>query len=401
MLNLPSPVRLVRIDADSEINDVDLDVKVGHRLWVEVLKSGQVLGVVERTADERGMSKSMVEEVVRGYVDIEPLPVSGFPDSSLPRASVVVCTIYQRVEHLRRTIESILALDYPDYEIIVVDNRVGAHASIPPFAGDERVKIVVEPIPGVSAARNCGFAESTGDFVAFTDDDVEVDPLWLRALGAAFANDASLDAIGGMVRPAELVTEPQLWFEEFYGGFTRSFEARQWSLDLVGGSDPMFPYSPGHFGAGCNMALRRTALQRIGGFDERLGAGTPSTSGEDLKAFMEVVLTGGRVAYVPSALVRHAHRRAQAEFKKQILGYGIGFAALFSSLIVEDPRHLWRIMKRVPLGLRLMLFPAGGRSPSVATSYPRWTQPVQMLGMAIGPLAFVRSAVRARKYRRT
>jgi glycosyltransferase involved in cell wall biosynthesis len=103
----------------------------------------------------------------------------------LPKASVVVATIYRRVDLLDRAVKSLLDLDYPDYEIIVVDNRVGSgHTPIPEFSDDGRVRIVAEGTPGVSAARNRGVAESRGEFIAFTDDDVEVEPNWLRELAS-------------------------------------------------------------------------------------------------------------------------------------------------------------------------------------------------------------------------
>jgi glycosyltransferase involved in cell wall biosynthesis len=278
-----------------------------------------------------------------------------------------------------------------------VDNRVGEDLlPIPPFTDDGRVSIVVERTPGVSAARNCGVRESHGDIVAFTDDDVEVDRRWLRALGIAFARDADVGVVGGMVRASELDTEPQLWFEEFYGGFTKSFRAREWSLGISAPDDPLFPYSPGHFGAGCNMAIRRSTFNRVGGFDLRLGPGTQSISGEDLKMMMDVVFLGEKVAYAPSALVRHSHRRTAQQFKKQIFGYGVGFTGLLVAVIFDDRRHLPEILRRIPRGVRMMLVPTVKRSASTRTSYPRWTQPIQLIGMAYGPIAFLRSAARHR-----
>jgi glycosyltransferase involved in cell wall biosynthesis len=109
---------------------------------------------------------------------------------------------------LNRTVESLLALDYPDFEIVVVDNRPGTnHDPIPEFPSNGRVRVVLEPSSGASAARNRGIAETTGEFIAFTDDDVLVERNWLRALGVRFALDEDVDAIGGMVRPTGLDTD--------------------------------------------------------------------------------------------------------------------------------------------------------------------------------------------------
>lgn len=396
-MNNPSPVRLVQVEVGNDQRETLLNVDKDQRLWIEVSKAGQIVGVVERRADEQGISVTTVKAVTEEYSQVEVAKLADIADERLPRASVVVPTIYRRVDLLEQTVKSLLALDYPNFEIIVVDNRVGSgHTPIPEFSDDPRVRISVERTLGASSARNRGIAESTGEFVAFTDDDVQVDRNWLRALAVAFVTDPTVEAIGGMVRPSELDTEAQLWFEEFYGGFTKSFTSKQWSLELMGDSDPLFPYSAGHFGAGCNMAVRREALGRIRGFDVRLGAGTLAKGAEDLKVFIEIILSGGKVAYVPSALVRHSHRRSEREFMEQVFGYGTGLTALFTDLIMEDPRHLVNIVRRIPRGLRMLLSPEDRRSPSTLTSYPRHTQFVQLLGMAYGPVAFFRSSLQLR-----
>jgi O-antigen biosynthesis protein len=396
-MTTPSPVRLIQVEIDAEPGGQVAGIQPDQRHWIEVVKRGQVIGVVERRSDDHGMLPVTVQELAHDYADVDPPDVSAFPDDRLPTASVVVPTVYRRVELLSRTVGSLVELNYPDFDIVVVDNRVGDNLEpIPPFPYGDRVKIVVERMRGVSAARNRGVAASHGEIIAFTDDDVQVDRQWLRALGAAFATDPDVSAIGGMVRPSELDTEPQLWFEEFYGGFTKSFQPKEWSSAISVTVDPLFPYSPGHFGAGCNMAIRRSTFERVGGFDVRLGGGTLAKSAEDLKMMMEVIFLGEKIAYVPSAQVRHSHRRTERQFRRQIFDYGAGFTGLFTNLIIGDPRHLVEISRRVPRGLRMLLTPADGRSPSVTTSYPRWTQPVQLLGMVYGPIAFGLSVVQHR-----
>jgi hypothetical protein len=78
----------------------------------------------------------------------------------------------------------------------------------------------------------------------------------------------------------------------------------------------------------------------------------------------------------------------------------VGLTALFTDLIFDDPRHLLRILKRVPRGMSLLLHPKVSRSPSTAISYPRRTQLVQLLGMAYGPLAYGLSVAKVRLARR-
>ena len=96
------------------------------------------------------------------------------------------------------------------------------------------------------------------------------------------------------------------------------------------------------------MAFRRSTLQRVGGFNELLGTGTAARGGEDLAIFINVLLDGGTLAFEPAALVRHAHRRTESEFMSQVFGYGVGLTAMYTALVVSDPRHLVAMLRRIP-----------------------------------------------------
>ena len=394
-----SPVTLIRVDIDNERGPVKLDAAPGDRIWVEVFKHRQMVGAVEVRAERGGLSVGAVSDLAQRFADAPVTVEATVTDDALPSASVVVPTICRYPDELVRTVDALLDQDYPNFEVIVVDNRVGEHPPLPEFRDDPRIRTVRESRPGASSARNRGVSLSNGSFIAFTDDDAAVDPGWLRALGTRFALDESIDAIGGLVRPLELDTRPQLWFEEFYGGFTRSFSLQLMSNDRVGVDDVLFPYDVGRFGAGNNMAMRRSTLDRIGGFDPRLGVGTPTKGGEDPGAFLKIIASGGTVAFEPAALVRHSHRRTQHEFMVQVFGYGTGLTAMLTSIILDDPRHVVAIAKRLPAAARLIARPASERSTSLAPSYPRRTVFYQLAGMAYGPVALVRSMLQSRRYR--
>jgi hypothetical protein len=186
-----------------------------------------------------------------------------------------------------------------------------------------------------------------------------------------------------------------LWFEEFFGGFSKSYSAGVSSVKLLAGVDKMFPYAPAGFGAGCNMAYRVSALTEIGGFDRYLGTGTPSKGGEDLARFMKQVLSGGTLAFEPRALVRHRHRASDEEFLSQVFGYGTGLTAMFTALIVRDPRHIGALIRRIPGGFRLLNKPRSERSASLSPSYPRRAYFYHLLGLMYGPFAYVRSVMRS------
>ena len=394
---VPSPVRLVRVDLDAERIDPVPGVTPGAPLWMEVSRVGQVVGVVESVMGPGGIPETSLDYLREVYSTNAVADLRAVADDSLPPITVVIPTVYRRIEQLRRTVHSVASCDYPTFEIVVVDNRANPGEPIPPFAELTRVTVIAERTPGISAARNAGVRAAEHAVVAFTDDDVEVDRDWLRAIGVAFAADPAVGVIGGMVRPKEIDTQAQLWFEEYLGGFTKSFEYCRWSRELVGATDPLFPYSAGHFGSGNNIAMRRTVFDEIGGFDESLGVGTPAMSAEDHKMFVDALLAGSTVAYVPSALVRHSHRRTEKEFLAQIFGYSVGLTALYAALIVQDRRHLWEIARRVPLGVKMFFFSPEGRRRGTRTTYPGVTNVVLVAGMLYGPLAYARSKLSRRQ----
>lgn len=390
----PIPVARVDIDADT---DLTLNmVTAGQRLWVEFERRGQVVGIVEATAEQGGLSREVLASLSRQFDTVPVESTTEVADDELPFASVVVPTICADSEQLALTIQTLKSLDYPRYEILVVDNRTDSPRTPLPILPEENlVRILHEHRRGVSAARNQGIANATGDFVAFTDDDVIVDARWLRELGSRFVRSPHVDGVGGLVLPLELRTPSQLWFEEFFGGFNQTFTAEVMSMELLAGVDALFPYSPGRFGAGCNMAFRRSALQLRGGFDVRLGTGTPSRGGEDLAMFMKQVFSGAAVAFEPRAVVHHQHRVTEKAFFKQVVGYGTGLSAMFTALVVKDPRHIPRIVRRVPAGYRILTKSRTERSPSSRPSYPSRTYAYHLLGLANGPFAYARSVAQA------
>jgi GT2 family glycosyltransferase len=389
------PVPILQLDLDAPI-EPELNPSATH-VRVEVTRSGQIVGVLESAVVDGRWTSDTMEEALRQFGGVVTSTAST-ADERLPSISVVVPTIAVDQLELKRTVDSLTALDYPRVEILVVDNRRNAEGPLSNLSSDPRVHVLVEPRPGISAARNRGIDAATGDVVAFTDDDVSVEPTWLRALGKCFALHPEVEGAGGLVMPRELETQPQLWFEQFFGGFSRSFEASLTSVALTVDSDPMFPYAPGRFGAGCNMAFRRSSLQRVGGFNLALGTGTLARGGEDLAMFLDLALAGATLAFEPAALVRHSHRRSEAAFLKQVFAYGVGLTAMYSALVASHPRRIADLATRIPDGFHLMTRSRSGRSTNVSPTYPESCRARQLLGMAYGPVAYARSVAAARRF---
>ncbi len=255
------------------------------------------------------------------------------PDEKLPLVTVVVCT-RDRPEPLVRCLESLLRLDYPNLDILIVDNAPSNEKTKELVQSLESsvLRYVVEPRPGLDWARNRGIVEARGEIIAYTDDDVRVDPLWVRRLVAAFA-DPGVMAVTGLVAPAERETEAQDTFEH-YGGFGRGFERKEYSLTRQ--RYRHFPLNASIFGTGCNMAYRRRFFEQHGLFDESLDVGTLTHGGGDLDMFYRVVRAGYTLVYEPEALVWHYHRRDFARLKRQLYDNGRGYYGFLTKCFLND-----------------------------------------------------------------
>ena len=197
--------------------------------------------------------------------------------------------------------------------------------------------------------------------MAFLDDDVAVDPGWLRAVREAWATTPHVGAVTGLILPAALDTAAQLLVQA-YGGFDKGFSRRVFDLDAHRLDHPLYPYLVGAYGSGANAVFDRARLLRLGGFDERLGPGTRTRSGEDLDVLLRTVLDGAAVVYEPAALVRHHHRDDYAGLRRMAYDYGVGLSALFVKHLVSSPRALLAIGRRLPAGLALLLRPGSDRN---------------------------------------
>ena len=383
------PISIVQVDVDLLPNELRISDGANNRVWVETTRQGQVIGRQIIWAQNGKVLFEDLEEVTRRYKSRECSFVV-MADDLLPPISVVIPTICRFPDVLNRLVASLALMDYPKFEIIVVDNRVMPATDMPDFGSYKNVKVVAERIPGASAARNRGIQESSYEIVAFTDDDVLVDQRWLRAIGGRLVNNPEISAIGGLVLPAQLETLPQLWFEEYFGGFSQSFDLKIVSTKDHP-NDSLFPYAPGAYVAGCNMAFRKSTLQALGGFRLALGPGTVALGGEDLEIFVAIASSGATVAFEPAALIRHLHRQTEEEFMLQVKGYGLGLTAMYMSLVLHNPWHLVGMLRHAWQGSHSLKKSRTRRSPSLETTYPEFTSLIERRGMLQGPLVYLKS----------
>jgi glycosyltransferase involved in cell wall biosynthesis len=236
--------------------------------------------------------------------------------------TAAVCT-RDRPDELRRALASLLSQTEPPDEILVVENapRDGRVRAL--IASDfPGVRWTPEPVPGLDFARNRALAAATGDVVAFLDDDATADAGWAAALRAPFA-DPRVGAVTGRVEA--LATEtPGQRLVEANGGYSRGMRRvrlpEEGSLPLHGRRAPLIAWAVS-VGSGCSLAVRRSLLLEIGGFDEALDLGAELPGGGDHDALWRVLSAGSSLVYEPAALARHEHRRDLAAAGRQIVGH--------------------------------------------------------------------------------
>jgi O-antigen biosynthesis protein len=282
---------------------------------------------------QNGLSK-LSENTTLQLNDLFEIPP---PQSSslFPLVTVAVCT-RDRPSDLALCLGALNQLDYPNLDVLIVDNAPTNQATHDLITAHyPQFRYACEPRPGLNWARNRAILEAKGSIIAYTDDDVIVDPGWVRALAQVFTENPEVMAVTGLVVPYELETDAQIWFEQ-YGGFGRGFQ-RQWYRVAPGQRVPWQLLGTGRFGTGANMAYRRCVFEEIGYFDPALDVGTVTNGGGDLEMYFRILKAEHTLVYEPAAIIRHRHRRNYPTLRTQIENNGIGLYAYFTSGAIAYP----------------------------------------------------------------
>jgi glucosyl-dolichyl phosphate glucuronosyltransferase len=229
--------------------------------------------------------------------------------------SVIICT-YNNADSLLKTLKSfqeITPLPEFSWELIVVDNnsKDNTKEEVERFrlASGIDVRYTFEGKQGLSHARNCGIGIARGEFIAFTDDDVLIDPQWLNEIVKTFEMFEG-DCVGGKILPVWPGSRP-MWFY-------RDMEGYLALLDY--GDDVLVITQPNQMLFGANIAFSRAILDKVGPFNTSLGRkGKKLYSHEEKDLFERIILSGGKVVYQPRAIVHHVigiNRTNKAYFRK-------------------------------------------------------------------------------------
>lgn len=308
-----------------------------------------------------------------------------------PSATVVVAT-RDRPGSLAVALDSLLALRYPHFEIVVVDSAPTTDGAFEVVRERRQSGVPVRYVraarPGLAVAHNHGLDEAGGTIVAFADDDVVVDPNWLTELAHALTSCPHAACATGLILPAELETPAQVWLER-YARLNKGFERRVHDLGEHRLPGPLYPYTTGLLGSGASMAFEAAALRALGGFDPATGAGTPARGGDDLLAFFRVLRAGHAVVYEPAAILWHAYRRDVRGLSRQMFGYGAGLTAYLAGTVAERPSTLLDLLRRAPRGLAYGLGPS--RAQRSEAPFERALIRSERLGMLYGPFGYLLS----------
>lgn len=353
---------------------------VSNNPWEQTISADRVRQTI---VDQLG--KELVRSTLREQFGAVPEAVA---DRHLPPISVVICT-RDRTDLLKGALEALLALDYPDREIIVIDNAP-ANTSTAELVARLPVRYVKEERPGLDWARNRGIAEARHEIIAFTDDDVRPDRGWLRGIAAGFA-DPEIMAVSGLVAAAELETLAQQQFELIYGGMLQYLDSRKFNGSELSVQELLWGSK---YGVGANMAFRRQVFEAAGNFDVALDVGTATRGGGDIEMFHRILAKGYATFYEPRALVWHLHRRSDKALSKQLQDNGRGFGAF---LLTCDRN---RTVPRLEI-LKFAMFNWFGwwlvrrlRNPGLL---PRQLVVSELLGALDSPFAYRKSQLQAQR----
>jgi len=303
------------------------DVAVLPTLFVEALRCVawrrlatmhcRHLGVARFYSYLRGIMKSFDYGIDRRWRTYRhPRATELTPDAHV---TVCICT-RDRGPSIATTLRSLIASDYKNFDVVVVDQSTTGETARTVNDVDitiedgQRFTYVRSHSVGLSAARNVALAHARGPVIAFTDDDCEIPPKWLRHIVQHFHHNPDVGEILGAVLAGP---------HDSHAGFIPDYPlSRRRRI-----SSPWMKWREG--GIGANMSFRLDVLHAVGPFDEVLGAGGPLHSCEDGDMTYRVLRAGYTVLNVPDTYVIHHGFRTWEQGKVLMHRTGVGVAAAY------------------------------------------------------------------------
>lgn len=248
--------------------------------------------------DRSRSPKRALRAVAGAFAEI-PFP----PNVEWPRITVVVCS-YNGDLHVRRLCETLSSLDYPDYDVVIVND--GSTDDTASILADFDFKVITVENGGLSRSRNLGLQACTGEIVAYLDDDTFPDTQWLKYLAWSFLTTDHAGIGGPNIPPSD------------EGFIAKCVAHSPGGPNHVLLDDQIAEHIPG-----CNMAFRKPILEEIGGFDREF-----CIAGDDVDICWRIQQEGGTLGFSPGAMVWHHRRRNVERYLRQQFNYGRAEAML-------------------------------------------------------------------------
>lgn len=225
--------------------------------------------------------------------------------AKMPMVSVVICA-YNAERTMRPCLESLKRLDYPNFEVVIVDD--GSRDRTAEISMDfPEYRLIRQPNKGLGVARNVGMHAARGEIIAYTDSDCVVDPHWLTLMARSMTEN-KFDGCGG----PNYAPHEDGWVEACCaaspGAPCHVLVAEDRAEHL----------------AGCNMVFTRAALTKVGGFDPQFTA-----AGDDVDVCWRMLDAGLKLGFSPAAFVWHFRRNTIKAYYGQQRGYGRAEAMLY------------------------------------------------------------------------
>jgi GT2 family glycosyltransferase len=246
-----------------------------------------------------------------------------------PRGISVAVATCGRPEALARCLAALADGTARPREVIVVDQAPSQQARDAVRAVvDLPARYIEQPRLGLSASRNLALAAATGPVFAVTDDDCVPARDWVAAIGAGFAREPAPAAVTGPI--ATLGPRPPR-------GHAISLRSSREPQDFSG---RMLPWDAG---SGANFAASRELLRALGGWDERLGAGSPGQAAEDADLLYRILRSGATIRYDPAAVVHHEWQTWERRLRTRT-SYAHGVGAMCGLWLLRGDAYALRML---------------------------------------------------------
>jgi GT2 family glycosyltransferase len=265
----------------------------------------------------------------------EHVPVDAASELASPHVAVVICT-RNRDDKIANAVRSVLANTYPSFDLTIIDQSTtdATRRIVESIADDDsRVHYHHREEPGLSRAYNTGIGETSGEILAFTDDDCIAGTDWIERIVTAFRSEPDAELLyGNVVALGEADPDP----------------AKTPSLEF---STPERLSRRDGFrvaGMGANFAARRSLFDRVGPFDTVLGGGGPLRSSQDFDLGYRAYKQGCVTLLRPEVLIQHDGHRDTEDWPSLLTAYGTGDGAFYTKHVrCRDPYALWLLGKQV------------------------------------------------------